>query len=72
VDPELFETKPILFGDFMKMGAEPSDRMYEELTDMNKLQNILNDVRYDLHSLCFCSMLYIKLKAIVNNSRCVL
>ena len=56
----------------MKMGAEPSDRMYEELTDMNKLQNILNDVRYDLHSLCFCSMLYIKLKAIVNNSRCVL
>ena len=45
MDPELFETKPILFGDFMKMGAEPSDRMYEELTDMNKLQNILNDVR---------------------------
>ena len=29
----------------MKMGAEPSDRMYEELTDMNKLQTILNDVR---------------------------
>jgi hypothetical protein len=56
----------------MKMGAEPSDRMYEELMDMNKLQNILNDVRYDLHSLCFCSMLCIKLKAILNNSRCVL
>jgi hypothetical protein len=54
----------------MKMGAEPSDRMYEELTDMNKLQNILNDVRYDLHSLC--PMLYFKLKAILNNSRCVL
>ena len=44
VDPEMFETKPILFGDFMKMGAEPSDRMYEELTDMTKLQIILNDV----------------------------
>lgn len=28
----------------MKMGAEPSDRMYEELTDLTKLQNILNDV----------------------------
>ncbi|XP_028414460.1 dynein heavy chain 6, axonemal-like [Dendronephthya gigantea] len=49
VDPELFETKPILFGDFMKMGAEPSDRMYEELTDMNKLQNILNDYLDDFN-----------------------
>lgn len=28
----------------MKMGADASDRMYEELTDMNKLQTILNDV----------------------------
>ena len=28
----------------MKMGADPSDRMYEELTDLTKLQNILNDV----------------------------
>ena len=47
VDPELFESKPILFGDFMKMGADPADRMYEEFTDMTKLQIILNDVRID-------------------------
>ena len=41
----MFESQPIFYGDFMKMGADPADRMYEELTDMNKLQTILNDVR---------------------------
>ncbi|CAB4037622.1 dynein heavy chain 6, axonemal-like [Paramuricea clavata] len=49
VDPELFESKPILYGDFMKMGADPADRMYEELTDMNKLQTILNDYLDDFN-----------------------
>lgn len=39
------ETNPIIFGDFMKMGADAADRMYEDLTDMNKLKNVLNDVR---------------------------
>ncbi|CAL1541921.1 unnamed protein product [Lymnaea stagnalis] len=43
VEPDSFVTKPILFGDFMKMGAQPSDRMYEELTDMAKVTTILND-----------------------------
>jgi len=38
------EYKPIVFGDFMKMGADASDRIYEDLTDLNKLKNILNDV----------------------------
>ena len=38
------EYKPIIFGDFMKMGADASDRIYEDLTDLNKLKNILNDV----------------------------
>ena len=28
----------------MKIGADPSDRMYEELVDVNKLKQVLNDV----------------------------
>uniref|UniRef100_A0A1I8GGQ9 DHC_N2 domain-containing protein n=1 Tax=Macrostomum lignano TaxID=282301 RepID=A0A1I8GGQ9_9PLAT len=43
VDAESFITKPILFGDFMKMGAEKADRLYEELTDVNKVKQILGD-----------------------------
>lgn len=38
------DSHPIIFGDFMKMGADAADRMYEDLTDMNKLKNVLNDV----------------------------
>ena len=41
---EALESQPIIFGDFMKMGADPVDRMYEDLTDLNKLKNVLNDV----------------------------
>lgn len=44
---EALENKPIIFGDFMKMGADPADRIYEDLTDLNKLKNILNDVSRD-------------------------
>ncbi|KAK7497834.1 hypothetical protein BaRGS_00010968 [Batillaria attramentaria] len=43
VDPESFVTNPIIFGDFLKMGAAPEDKMYEELADMNKLRNVLQD-----------------------------
>ena len=31
-------------GDFMKMGADPADRIYEELTDMKKVFNVLSEV----------------------------
>ena len=41
---EALDLQPIIFGDFMKMGADPADRMYEDLTDINKLENVLNDV----------------------------
>ncbi|XP_031561113.1 dynein heavy chain 6, axonemal-like [Actinia tenebrosa] len=27
----------------MKMGADPSDKVYEELVDINKVKNLLND-----------------------------
>lgn len=44
MEPESFVAKPILFGDFMKMGAQESDRMYEELTDITRVAAVLNDV----------------------------
>ena len=50
---EKFETAPILFGDFMKMGADPSDRIYEELADISKVKNLLADVSSPISSLMF-------------------
>ena len=44
MEPEMFIDNPILFGDFLKMGADKADRMYEELNDFGKLKTILNDV----------------------------
>ncbi|XP_033099985.1 dynein heavy chain 6, axonemal-like [Anneissia japonica] len=49
VEPESFVTKPIIFGDFMKMGADPSDRFYEDITDLNKLKTVLNDYLDDFN-----------------------
>ncbi|XP_039271711.2 dynein axonemal heavy chain 6-like [Styela clava] len=44
VEPDSFVTKPIIFGDFMKVGAEKSDRIYEDLTDrMEKVKTVLED-----------------------------
>ena len=40
----MFIDNPILFGDFLKMGADKADKMYEELNDPVKLRTILNDV----------------------------
>jgi len=37
---EKFQESPIIFGDFMKMGADQADRIYEALTDMKKVSNI--------------------------------
>lgn len=45
MEPTTFETNPILFGDFMKMGADPADRIYEELADVSKVKSLLTDVR---------------------------
>ena len=44
VEAESFISHPIIFGDFIKMGAAPADKMYEELSDLTKLQNVLQDV----------------------------
>ncbi|XP_015279206.1 PREDICTED: dynein heavy chain 6, axonemal [Gekko japonicus] len=42
-DPDSFASKPILFGDFLKVGLDKAERVYEELTDMQKLTSILQD-----------------------------
>ena len=42
---EKFESSPIIFGDYIKVGADASDRLYEELVDMKKVENVLNEVK---------------------------
>ena len=44
ISPKTFEESPIIFGDFIKIGATGSDRIYEELTDMKKLFAVLSEV----------------------------
>ncbi|XP_045684006.1 dynein axonemal heavy chain 6 [Phyllostomus hastatus] len=42
-DLEYFLTKPIIFGDFIKFGADKSDRIYDDMPDMEKIANVLQD-----------------------------
>jgi len=44
ITPDSFTTHPIIFGDFLKMGANKEDRLYEELADHKKLAQVLQDV----------------------------
>ncbi|XP_060941446.1 dynein axonemal heavy chain 6 [Limanda limanda] len=43
LEPSYFVTQPIIFGDFIKMGAEKEDRLYEDLMDIDKIQTVLKD-----------------------------
>uniref|UniRef100_A0A4X2L0J5 Dynein axonemal heavy chain 6 n=1 Tax=Vombatus ursinus TaxID=29139 RepID=A0A4X2L0J5_VOMUR len=43
IDQEYFINKPVIFGDFIKIGVEKSDRLYEDLVDMNKIASVLQD-----------------------------
>uniref|UniRef100_A0A8C8W0I7 Dynein, axonemal, heavy chain 6 n=1 Tax=Peromyscus maniculatus bairdii TaxID=230844 RepID=A0A8C8W0I7_PERMB len=43
IDLEYFLKKPIIFGDFIKFGADPSDRIYDDLPDIEKIGNVLQD-----------------------------
>ena len=54
---EKFEESPIIFGDYLKMGAAKSDRIYEELSDMRKTSNILLEVHTCMYMLCSSSPL---------------
>nr|XP_036867942.1 dynein heavy chain 6, axonemal [Manis javanica] len=40
---EYFLTKPIIFGDFIKFGADNIDRIYDDMPDMEKIANVLQD-----------------------------
>lgn len=38
------EESPIVFGDFLKVGAPKSDRVYEELSNIKKTVSVLTEV----------------------------
>ncbi|XP_005385504.1 PREDICTED: dynein heavy chain 6, axonemal [Chinchilla lanigera] len=40
---EYFLNKPIIFGDFIKFGIEKSERIYDDMPDMEKIANVLQD-----------------------------
>lgn len=44
MEAKVFVEKPVIFGDFMKMGADKQDRLYEEITDYEKMKSIFQDV----------------------------
>ncbi|XP_037662920.1 dynein heavy chain 6, axonemal isoform X2 [Choloepus didactylus] len=43
IDLEYFLNKPIIFGDFIKFGADKTDRIYDDMPDMQKIANVLQD-----------------------------
>ena len=45
MEPKVFTEKPIIFGDFMKVGADKADRLYEEISDYDKMRSVFQDVR---------------------------
>ncbi|KAL5020432.1 hypothetical protein ScPMuIL_003324 [Solemya velum] len=49
VEPDSFVKNPIIFGDYIKMGVERSERIYEELSDLKKLRNMLSDYLDDFN-----------------------
>ena len=49
ISPEKLESDPIIFGDFMKMGAPAADRVYEDLVDIRKVRNVLGDYLDDFN-----------------------
>jgi len=44
LEAESLATNPIIFGDFIKVGAAREDRMYEELSNIDKVKTSLRDV----------------------------
>uniref|UniRef100_A0A5K3EMK9 Dynein_AAA_lid domain-containing protein n=1 Tax=Mesocestoides corti TaxID=53468 RepID=A0A5K3EMK9_MESCO len=43
VEPQSFSQNPLFFGDFMSFGAPREDRLYEQITDMDKLKGIMQE-----------------------------
>lgn len=52
ITPEELKSTPIIFGDFMQVDVPTPDRVYKEITNMTKLQSVLNQVRNLFMVLC--------------------
>ncbi|KAG7486149.1 dynein heavy chain 6, axonemal [Solea senegalensis] len=50
LEPSYFMNQPIIFGDFIKVGVDKEDRLYEDLTDMDKIQTVLEDYLNDYNT----------------------
>ncbi|XP_016084420.1 dynein heavy chain 6, axonemal [Sinocyclocheilus grahami] len=50
IEPMFFVNQPIIFGDFIKVGADKADRVYEDLTDMEKIRQVLQDYLDDYNT----------------------
>ena len=61
LEAKLFAEKPIIFGDFMKMGAEKSERLYEEITDYEKLKSVFGDVTFSASYLTMNNIIFVNL-----------
>jgi hypothetical protein len=45
----------------MKMGAEKSERLYEEITDYEKLKSVFGDVTFSVSHLTMNKIIFVKL-----------
>ncbi|XP_072525800.1 dynein axonemal heavy chain 6 [Salminus brasiliensis] len=43
LEPGYFTKQPIIFGDFIKVGADKAGRVYEDLMDVEKIRSVLQD-----------------------------
>ncbi|KAJ8000573.1 hypothetical protein DPEC_G00181790 [Dallia pectoralis] len=50
LEASYFVIKPIIFGDFIKVGAEKSERLYEDLTDLDVMRAVLQDYLDDYNT----------------------
>ncbi|KAL1282482.1 hypothetical protein QQF64_001285, partial [Cirrhinus molitorella] len=50
IEPIYFVNQPIIFGDFIKVGVDKADRVYEDLTDIEKIRQVLQDYLDDYNT----------------------
>ncbi|XP_056619544.1 dynein axonemal heavy chain 6 [Triplophysa dalaica] len=50
IEPMYFVNQPIIFGDFIKVGADKANRVYEDLTDMEKIRQVLQEYLDDYNT----------------------
>ena len=67
ISAERFAKEPIMFGDFMKIGAGREDQLYEELTDVKKVADVLQTVSNTHKIMFYISFIINKKKCIINH-----